>query len=169
MVGMTEIWKPVPEFAYEISDLGRLRRRGRIIAPKVTRHGYWHYCLWRDGKPNWRLAHRLVHEVHIGPIGDGLEINHLDGDKVNNKVSNLEAVTKSENALHRHRVLGVKTNFRAMNGTENGSAKLSEAQVHQLRADRRAEGISYAKLADRYGITPTMAWLIVKRKAWGHI
>jgi len=50
----------------------------------------------------WRRVHRLVVESFIGPIADGLEVNHKDLNKHNNNVSNLEIVTRRQNIIHFH-------------------------------------------------------------------
>jgi hypothetical protein len=118
-----EEWRPVPiqQFAglYEVSSLGRLRacpkttsdgRRlpERIVKPTKLRTGYIQFKL-HNNKFRFNInAHKLV-AITFGLIywnehsSSELQINHLDGNKENNSVSNLEACTPSENLLHAYR------------------------------------------------------------------
>jgi hypothetical protein len=82
-------------------------RNGNAINPEtgnalgsVMNNGYVKVSYWIDGKVEYILMHRLVYIVHVGPIADGMTINHIDGDKFNNRPENLEAVTFLENMRH---------------------------------------------------------------------
>jgi hypothetical protein len=122
----TEIWKPVKcyEGLYSISNLGRLKShertviRGRnafqtiqerILKVRKSKYGY----LW-VGLHNGRLknfaVHCLVAKTFIPNPENKRTINHKDGNKLNNHVSNLEWATYSENHLHAFHVLGRKAN-----------------------------------------------------------
>lgn len=109
-----ETWKDVDgyEGIYEISNLGRLRsyyaKNGRLvntsklIKGKLDKDGYREVALSKNGKVKYTRIHRLVAEAFID--GDiSLEINHKDGDKLNNTVDNLEWVTTKENIQHAHK------------------------------------------------------------------
>jgi hypothetical protein len=168
-----ENWKPIDGFDYEVSDLGRVRRVWRndkkVIAFKITKDGYHHVCLWRGGKPNWRLAHRLAWETHIGDIPEGMQINHKNGDKSDNALPNLEVVTASENVKHRFRVLGHAAPNNPSLGEKNGGAKLKAEQVLEIRETYARGGITQPKLAERYGVSLPLISLIIRRRVWGHI
>lgn len=110
-----EQWRDVLgyEGLYKVSDLGRVMRsfHGRKLVNRVRRlatdkDGYLRVDLSRGGAKKLRGVHHLVAEAFLCARPDGLEINHKDGDKTNNKVDNLEWVTSSANQLHRSRVLG---------------------------------------------------------------
>lgn len=126
-----EEWKAVPieQFAglYEISSHGRLRacpkvtsdgRRlpEKIIKPTETTKGYLQYKLYNDGFRVSVNAHKLV-AITFGLIYwnehslTELQINHKDGNKHNNCVSNLEPCTPSENTIHAYKT-GLKNNGR---------------------------------------------------------
>lgn len=110
---MTEIWKDIVgyEGLYQVSNLGRVKslpkydRKGRfhserIKAPANNGTGYLVVNLKHDGKQQMRTVHRLVAEVFLPNDNTSLEINHIDGDKSNNCVNNLEWCTRSENIRH---------------------------------------------------------------------
>lgn len=114
-----EVWKPVKgyEGLYKVSNQGRVRSLDRVIKcvknnkeyeravkgkilslPDNVEYAIIH--LWRDNKGENKLVHRLVAETFKGnPEGKPL-VNHIDGDKHNNRASNLEWVTASENTQH---------------------------------------------------------------------
>jgi HNH endonuclease/NUMOD4 motif len=107
-----EEWRPVPEFwGYEVSNLGRVRTWRQVnlrsckvrskpldITPTVNKDGYLHVSLGtgRRGRQKKALVHRLVLEV-FGGNGNGYEADHVNGDKTDNRLANLEWVTGAEN------------------------------------------------------------------------
>jgi hypothetical protein len=98
---MREIWKLIPGFdgMYEASNLGRLRskwRGGRILRQCVKDTGYLFVNL---SGGNVRRTHSLVMQAFHGLRPRGLEVRHLDGDKTNNALTNLEYATRSRNLL----------------------------------------------------------------------
>ena len=104
-----EQWKPIQEFngEYEVSNLGRVRSMkryygmvGRIMPQTIQRKGYYAVTFWMNNKAYCRKVHRLVIEAFT-PNPDGLPcINHIDGNKLNNHVSNLEWCTYQANMQH---------------------------------------------------------------------
>lgn len=108
-----EIWKDIAgyEGLYMISDHGRIRRidkeKSPLINPKTNPHnGYKYAHLSKNGKVKAFRLHRLV-ATHFLPETENKQlVNHIDGNKTNNKYDNLEWATPSENQLHRYRVLG---------------------------------------------------------------
>lgn len=93
-----EQWRTFRDTRYMVSTWGRVKNAetNKILKGKITGAGYREYCLTFDRKKRSILGHRLTYEVW----GDGDElivINHIDGDKLNNHISNLENVTTREN------------------------------------------------------------------------
>ena len=87
---------------YSISSFGRVQnsKTGRYLKPQPSREGYLHVKIYMNGKIYCKLVHRLVAEYFI-PNPDKLpQVNHIDEDKTNNKVWNLEWVTPQENTNH---------------------------------------------------------------------
>jgi hypothetical protein len=102
-----EIYKNAIE-SYEVSNLGNVRRKkkngGHVkIKGSVTNRGYKYFQLSRDGKRKNFLFHCLVAKVFIGERPDGLVIDHIDRDKLNNNVSNLRYITQQENCCNQRR------------------------------------------------------------------
>jgi hypothetical protein len=118
---MSEIWKEVPgtSGAYEVSSSGIVRsaglrngHRGRELKPwlsKSNRPGWVGYKVVSLSLPSGvrkRAVHRLVAEAFIPNPENKSQVNHIDGDTLNNTVQNLEWVTNAENNLHAYRSLG---------------------------------------------------------------
>lgn len=122
-----EVWLPVENWEdfYEVSSLGRVRslsrfkkngnnkylQRGRVLKLAPFSNGYLFVQLQDKPKKECRLVHRLVAEAFIPNPDNKKEVNHISGDKTDNRVKNLEWVTRSENQIHRNRVLGKHTSF----------------------------------------------------------
>lgn len=99
-------WRPVKgyEGLYEVSNLGQVRSfysgEAKILKPYVDKDGYLCVHLHKNGKGYAKKVHRLVASAFIPNIGDKPQVNHIDGDKTNNTVDNLEWVTSKENMHH---------------------------------------------------------------------
>lgn len=94
-----EIWKPINGFNYEISNKGNIRNsQGKILKTFIQNRGY--VCIRLAPKAVHKTIHRLVAE-HFIPNPNNLPcVNHIDGNKQNNSVENLEWCTVSGNILH---------------------------------------------------------------------
>jgi len=169
-----EIWKPVPSFEnqYHASSLGRIRRvgsgrgsaDGHILKQTPMNAGYLLLSLWRDNKGYNRLVHRVIAETFLGPIPEGMEVNHKNGNKRDNRSDNLEYMTRSQNILH-----GVANHLIPIRGEENPQAKLTTAQVLEIRALHVPGKCGYKQLGKRYGVSWEAIRNIVKRKVWEHV
>lgn len=147
---MNEIWKPVVgyEGLYEVSNLGNIRRIWRYGKPwvhtlksKTTRDGYLEATLTKNSKAKSIRTHRIVAMAFLGHP-DGKEVNHIDGNKKNNSVENLEWVTPSENQKHAYRIGlqkvsgGAISNRKPIKCITLGLQAESLTQMQQLLKDR---------------------------------
>ena len=104
-----EIWHrcEVPYTRYEVSNLGRVRNAhtGKILRSQKQKIGYFTVCLCYKGERNFLLVHRLVATAFVPGWRKGLQVNHKNGIKADNRAENLEWVTASENTRHGRDVL----------------------------------------------------------------
>lgn len=170
------MWKPVPgyESEYEASTDGQFRRIrtrfGRLMdKPRILkfgdRRGYAGVTFCQEGKTKTFNAHRVTWETFNGPIPEGMQINHKNGDKRDNRLSNLEIVTPSENTKHGFDVLGRAPVKNPNPGTRNGRAKLSEDDVREIFR-LRAEGWTQQQLANEFGVNQTGISSMLTGKTW---
>lgn len=164
---MEERWVPAfgHEDTYQVSDLGRVRHN-RPNSPYLKlgdRRGYKKCSMGRPQKDV--SVHRLVWQSFNGPIPQDYEINHLNGVKSDNRLCNLEAVTRSENCKHRVRVLGkMPHHIGPRVGETNGRAKLTWDHVREIRTLRGR--VSHKQLAARYGVSPASISFIMTGVTW---
>ena len=98
----TEQWVTIFHGLYEVSNIGRVRRikSGRILKQAATGGGYLCVTLSNNKTRPTARVHKLVAEAFLGKRPDGKHINHLDGNKTNNRAANLEWCTPKENQKH---------------------------------------------------------------------
>lgn len=168
---MDEIWKDITGFEgmYQVSNQGRVRSldrtitmknggtrfcKGKVLKPTVNSSGYLHLGL---GKGVYQYVHRLVAQEFL-PNPDNLpEVNHEDGDKRNNEVTNLRWVTPSENQLHS------KATGLAKTGEEHVQARLSNEDVRYIREVYIPKHPEFGgkPLAERFGVARSIISRIV--------
>lgn len=110
-----EKWKDIPNTHYQISSLGRIKNilNGRIKIPFDKNRTDYIRAILFDGKGVKKryFVHRLVAEAFIPNPDNKLQVNHIDGNKANNCVDNLEWVTGSENMQHAYYILKKEIGF----------------------------------------------------------
>jgi hypothetical protein len=103
VLNLNEEWKPIPGFEklYEASTFGRIRNsRGKIMKTYKINSGYHCLKFTVNNKRTSHLVHRLIAITFLGQFEIRPEVNHLDENKDNNSLSNLQWVTSSENKQH---------------------------------------------------------------------
>ncbi|MFQ1038322.1 NUMOD4 motif-containing HNH endonuclease [Citrobacter koseri] len=148
-VGASLRIKPIPGFdgRYAITSDGHVLSKfkgWKPLLPGTKPGGYLFVGLYRAGSRSgiYKMVHRLVAEAFIPNTGNKPEVNHIDGNKSNNDVSNLEWVTRSENAVH-----GVAHNL-LKHGFEHPASKLTPEQVLAIYS---ANG-SYKDIGKAFGV-----------------
>lgn len=99
-----EEWREIDEYKglYWVSNKGRIKNsKGLVRKPHLNSSGYVQVALFKEKKFRNVLVHRFVAKAFLKNPGGQLEVNHKDGNKLNNCVDNLEWVTKRQNHLHR--------------------------------------------------------------------
>ena len=169
---MNEDWKDVliDDGAYvglyQVSNLGRVRsnpsakrkgsKPGRILFQSTDNKGYKQVYLYKKSRQKTVKVARLVATAFLGDR-DVLTINHIDGDKTNNSIANLEYVSNKENCRHAHRVIdsrpAIKIDGKKMCVTE-AVEKYAASGVHSKMVSRRMHRLGWT--AERALKTPPM-------------
>ena len=164
-----ERWLPIVghEGLYEVSDLGRIRRSapgisthvGKVLKQDRTARGYMNIKLCKKGAMgNKSLVHSLVMRSFIGEYPDGKEVNHKDGNKENNSLSNLEYVTGAENVRH------ALVNGLYARGEAHGLSRLTEKEVLSIREE--LEESTQKVVAIRHNVALPTIGDISRGKTW---
>jgi hypothetical protein len=174
---MEEVWRSVAgcEGLYEVSSEGRVRSlfrsQPRILRPFLSGSNSKRLAV-SLGRGKKQYVARIVASAFIGEIPDGLQVNHIDGDPLNNKVTNLEICTRSENVIHAFNTglsLPRKDFIGSHFGERHGMARLTELDIIQIRARYRKTGARKGNggdLAREFGVTHKQIHNIVHRKCW---
>ena len=101
-----ENWKDIPNYEglYQISDLGNVKSliSNKLLKPSLDKFGYVRFNAIKDKKSKTLRIHRLVMKI-FKPISIIMQVNHIDGNKLNNKLDILEWCTDSENKKHAYK------------------------------------------------------------------
>lgn len=170
--------RPIPgyEGLYEIDRQGNVYamfafqqwKPGRLNKTRLNPLGYMTTVLTKNGQGKTRSIHRLL-MLTFNPVenSDQLEVNHIDGNRANNNLDNLEWCTHAENMKHSHYVLKNFMKGQA-HGEQVGGAKLTAEKVLEIRR-LCSSGAARKDLAQQFGVTTVMIGHIVRRRYWKHI
>lgn len=157
---MKEIWKDIINFEgyYQCSNFGNIRSldreintkggtkrisKGKILKPKTNP---FYYCvgLSKFNKCKTYYIHRLVASSFISNSNNLPEINHIDGNKLNNNITNLEWITSSKNKYHAFEI-GV-----SKKGKDNNLAKFSKEIIENVKKDLSKKIYTQRQIAHKY-------------------
>lgn len=143
-----------------ITKCGKVQNKitGNWLKGEINNSGYKRVYVFKKRF----FIHRLVAERYIPNPENLPQVNHIDGDKLNNSVENLEWVSESGNQQHRYYVL--KKDL----GSKNANSKLNEEDIKTIRKCNE-NGESGRSLSRRYKVSQTLIRNILSRKAWKHI
>ena len=169
------LWKDIPHYegVYQVSFGGHVKRvagsvncpSDRPLKPRIGAGGYWSVALSQYGVVKETPVHRCVASAFIGlPPSPLHQVNHKDGDKLNNHPDNLEWVTPSENIRH-----AVQTGLKvAKRGKDRCSTKLSDKQVMDIRR-RFAAGEKHHALSKEFGVAAGHIRDIAYGRKWSYL
>lgn len=160
-----EIWKDVVgyEGLYRISSHGRITNGKDKVKAVHIRKGYYSVILYNKTKWKNKNIHRLVATHFIENPNNLPQVNHKDGNKLNNKVSNLEWCTAKYNIIH-----SVRTGLRKTAvGEAYGRSSLNEKSIILIRS---LNGVmTHSEIAKAFGIAQSTVTKIITRLTWKHI
>lgn len=163
---MIEEWRAIPGYdgRYEVTRTAKVRNAltQQQLQPGVASHGYPTVSLRRGfGPPKTWCLHTLVLSAFVGPRPSGHCCRHLDGNKLNNNLSNLAWGSYAENAadmaVHGTRIRGQKYK----------SARVSDDSAAEIRALKGV--MSQSALAKIYGVSPAAVQAVYDGRTWKHV
>ena len=165
-----EKWVAIQEYEglYAVSDGGHVRsmrdrhgkRRDLILRRSLASNGYLTVALHKNGVQKTFMVHRLVARAFLGDPGPSDQVNHIDADKANAALSNIEYCTASKNRAHSFAIGNESTA-----GDNSRVAKLNSLQVAEIRS-RAAAGEMQKTLAGAFGVTQSNISQICSGKRW---
>jgi len=179
---MGEVWKDIEGYDgyYKVSNEGNVksldrivlgnrgskcRRVGRPMKLRVEKNGYVRVALSSDGKNIKFSVHRLVGIAFLDNKKGLPEINHIDGNKENNNVENLEWCSSRDNQLHAF-ASGLQ---RKRLGSELHQTKITEDNVRDIRNMWGSGKHKQYEIAKKYNLHPQYVSLVIHRKRWGYV
>ena len=168
-----EIWREITisHGLYRVSNYGRVKSlwygREKILNPSVNSAGYLHLVLCVDAKRIDCNVHVLVAQNFV-PNPDNLpEVNHIDGNRLNNCAWNLEWTTQGENVRHAAR-LGL---LKIKKGADNPCAKLTMADARYIRQVYVSHHPEFGgrALARKFKVVPQTIYDIIRGKTYKEI
>ena len=128
----------------------------------LNKNGYIRHNISINSHKSYFFGHHIVWINFNGFIPEGLQVNHKDGNKSNNKLSNLELVTYKENAEH------AVNNGLYITGEAHHKTKLTYVQVKEIRSKyiKNKKGYNTISLAKEYGVCRSTMWSVVNNVTW---
>ena len=159
------IWRKIRDYdEYSISEAGQVLHQGHELTPRPTKTGYLRVGLWKNNKGKDFYIHRLVAEAFLPNPNHYPEINHKDGNKSNNNVTNLEWCSHRTNMKH-----GYQTGLLNQTGEAHSAVKLSVEKVLQIRTLFNSGLYTPKRLAQEFQVGVDNIYAILNRKTWVHI
>lgn len=166
------IWKDIKDYEgmYQVSDEGLIRSfKNKVKILKQWRRSKYNLVdLWKNGHRDVRSVHVLVYETFKGPIPDGYIVHHIDEDKFNNCLDNLQAITILEH--NRHHCCGRPAWNKGIPLPKETSRKIWETRYTKLIPkylqiiEAYDNGESIKDIAERFEICTRQIYTILSRR-----
>lgn len=135
--------------------------RGSNLKGDITNRGYQRVTLCYNGKTKRFTVHRLVAITYLGD-NPNLVVNHIDGNKTNNALHNLEWCTQEFNQAH-----SLKNELQKLKGSDNPASKLNNEQVKEIKNLKGK--FSQREIALKFQVSKTLIGHIHRGRNWKHI
>jgi hypothetical protein len=159
------------EGRYSIDTQGTIyshkNNKTRILKPMLWSSGYLYVNFYPKGKQKPHSIHRLVAKTFLPTWDESLEVNHINGVKTDNRLCNLEMVTKAENALHAHKI-GLRV-ARDMQGEKHPSHKLTDSDINSIKNLLDSNAMYHWEIAAMYGVSRSLISSISRGESWKHL
>jgi hypothetical protein len=153
--------------SYEIYSNGRVfsNKSNKFLVTSRGTYGYEIITLYGKNKQKTFRVHRLVGLAFLPKVKNKSEINHKDGNKLNNDVENLEWTSRSENVKHAY-----DTNLKkGMIQEKNGRAKLTIKKANKIREDYMSKKYTQTYLAKKYKLSQPLVGRVINNLIWNKI
>lgn len=168
---MLEMWNPVINYEnlYEVSNFGNIRRIsgskgaviGRILKPNFNKQkGYYYITLSKNCIQTQYSLHRIVAMSFLGE--SELQVNHKDGNKLNNYITNLEYMSCKNNLLHATNVLKKRC------CESHWNSRLTKEQVLEIKSLKNS-GITHQLIANKFNVSRPLITEIMLGRKWANI
>lgn len=178
---MKEMWKWIPSFEehYKASNLGNIKSvnrvtdgrpnelktiKGKQLKPAIGNGGYFRVSLCINGKRRNYSVHRLVAFTFLGK-SDKKCVNHIDCNKLNNNINNLEWCTHKENTHYAMNLNKMRWRF----GENHPYRKLNDEKVKSILKEYIPWEVGYYRLSKKYGVSVGVIQSIISGLTWKHI
>jgi hypothetical protein len=170
----TILRRPIPGFSkYAASEDGSIwsyrhsyrykNRRWKQLKANPQEGGYLRVFLRDHGTTSTVYVHRLILLTFVGPCPEGMEVCHIDGNRSNNRLSNLRYDTRTGNHSDK------RNHGTQPMGSRVWIAKLTEVDVVEARRQHRRGAATTAELAERYHVTTSVMYKAIRGDTWKHI
>ena len=148
-----------------VSSRVKLSHNGKWLKVSFNPLGYPQVHLTKNGKRDNYSIHRLVALTHIPNPLSLPEVNHIDGNKLNNNIDNLEWCTSSYNIKH-----AIRNGLRSVaRGEMQKNHKLTDDMVKEIRRLYKGQNITQGVLARKYGVSRRLIGFVVNYQIWQHV
>lgn len=161
-----EVWKVIEDFPdYSVSNLGRVKSfkkyhgtNERILRQSKNIGKYLKIDLRKNGIPKTKQVHRLVYETHIEKLKEGYDAHHINEDKENNFVDNLESKPHPEHLRDHNigKIISEKTRnamSKGKKGEYNPNYKISNQKYINIEVDIEKRELNGKEIAKKYGVS----------------
>lgn len=174
-------WRPIKGYKglYEVNNLGQVRSlprsyisrigskrhvKGTILKPSLDGGGYPKVNLYKSFKVKNIAIHRLVAKAFIPRVQGKKLVNHKSGVKTDNRATNLEWVTDSENKIH-----AINTGLKKIRGSDSHFAILDESQVIRICQMLDTTNLTHVEIGNRFSVSHSVISLINVGTTWSHL